>query len=123
MKRSIFLTAGFPTAQATKELIPLIQKSGIDFIELGIPYSDPIADGPVIQASSQKAIAAGTNVETVFEIVSAVRIQGVSFPIILMGYLNPVLQFGIEQFLKRCQATNITAVILPDLPPEEFLRS
>ena len=123
MKRSIFLTAGFPSVEATSELIPLLEKSGIDFIELGIPFSDPVADGPVIQKSSLAAIHNGVTVSSVFAIVHAARAKGVTMPIYLMGYVNPVLQFGLEKFLAECRKGNVTGLILPDITPEEYIRS
>ena len=120
---SIYCTAGFPHLTSTVEVIKTLQKNGADIIELGIPYSDPIADGPVIQQSNMQALENGMNITTLFEQLtnwrnSPLGVGGV--PIILMGYMNPVLQFGIEKFCEAAARVGVDGIILPDLPMYEF---
>jgi len=116
---SVYATAGFPTLTSTERILVLLEKSGADMVEIGIPFSDPLADGVVIQQSSQTALENGMNLKTLFEQLKNVR-QKVSIPLIMMGYLNPVLQFGVENFCKRCAEIGIDGVIIPDLPVDEF---
>lgn len=116
---SVFLTAGYPKPFDTLEIIKLLNTTAVDCIEVGIPYSDPIADGPVIQKSSQVAINNGVNLEGIFEQLTSLRIH-TQLPVLLMGYLNPVLQFGLENFYKKCSNAGIDGLILPDLPIEEY---
>ena len=112
---SIYVTAGFPNLDDTIPMLEYLQDSGADMVELGMPFSDPLADGPVIQQSSEVALKNGMNVATLFE-----QLKRVSIPLILMGYLNPVLQYGMDRFLEDCQAVGIDGVILPDLPLDQF---
>ncbi|MEN8156246.1 MAG: tryptophan synthase subunit alpha [Bacteroidota bacterium] len=116
---SIYMTAGYPQLSDTVKILQALQESGAHMVEIGIPFSDPLADGPVIQQSSQVALSNGISLELLFSQLQEIR-QSVTIPLVLMGYLNPVLQFGMEQFLKRCRETGIDGVILPDLPPDEY---
>ena len=116
---SVFTTAGYPKLDSLKGQINTFEKYNIDFIEVGIPFSDPIADGPVIQNTSSIAIKNGMNLNIIFKQLKEIR---TSIPIVLMGYLNPVMNFGIENFLKQCAECNIASVILPDLSLEIYQR-
>jgi tryptophan synthase alpha chain len=116
---SIFFTAGYPTLNDTGRIIRLLESSGADMIEIGIPFSDPLADGPVIQKSSERALKNGMSLSLLFEQLKEIR-KEVKIPILLMGYLNPVLQFGIESFVLKCKETGIDGIILPDLPPDVY---
>ena len=115
---SLFLTAGYPDLESTVELILGMEANGTDMVELGMPFSDPLADGPTIQYSSTQAIANGITMNRIFEIVSEVREQS-EIPIILMGYLNPVLRYGVKDFCKQAGEAGVDGLIIPDLPPEE----
>ncbi len=116
---SIFFTAGYPALHDTLKIAALLEKSGADMIEIGIPFSDPIADGPVIQKSSHKAIANGMTLGLLFDQLKGLR-NKINIPVILMGYLNPVYQFGMEKFIEHCSGCGIDGVIIPDLPPEVY---
>jgi tryptophan synthase alpha chain len=116
---SVFYTAGFPSLQDTVSIAQQLEKSGADIIEIGIPFSDPIADGPVIQASNKVALDNGMNLALLLEQVKELR-KTVSLPIVLMGYLNPVYQYGIEKFLTDAKNSGVDGLILPDLPLKEF---
>ncbi len=116
---SIYFTAGHPTLNSTVEIIKTLEKEGVDLVEIGIPFSDPVADGPVIQKSSQKALENGMNLKILFNQLSEIR-KEVNIPLILMGYFNPVLQYGIEAFCASCSNTGIDGTILPDLPLEMY---
>lgn len=116
---SIYFTAEYPTKNSTQEMIKSLSQSGADMIEIGIPFSDPLADGPVIQQSSKIALENGFMLDNLFNDIKAVY-QEVQIPLVLMGYFNTVLAYGIENFLKQCKAVNIDTVILPDLPPEVY---
>lgn len=113
-----FITAGDPDLATTAELLPLLAESGADIIELGIPFSDPMADGPTIQLASERAIASGTTLQAVLDLVRSVR-ASVSAPIILMGYSNPVYAYGWETFAHDAVAAGVDGLLLVDLPPEE----
>jgi tryptophan synthase alpha chain len=115
---SLFLTAGYPDLESTVGLILGMEKSEADLIELGMPFSDPLADGPTIQASSTKALKNGITMKRIFEMVRQVRKKS-EIPIILMGYLNPVLNFGVKQFCSAAKSSGVDGLIIPDLPPEE----
>ncbi|NOX87763.1 MAG: tryptophan synthase subunit alpha [Calditrichaeota bacterium] len=115
---SLFLTAGYPKPEMTNDIIRACDKAGVDFIELGIPFSDPIADGPVIQKASDIALKNGINLNAIFETVKKVREES-DIPIILMGYVNPVFQMGFERFFETCANTGVDGLILPDFPIEE----
>jgi tryptophan synthase alpha chain len=116
---SIYFTAGFPGLNSTREILSQLQESGVDLIEIGIPFSDPLADGPVIQQSSQKALENGMNLKLLFEQLKNFRDE-IHIPVLLMGYLNPVMQFGVESFAAKCKETGIDGAIIPDLPLAEF---
>lgn len=113
----IFTTAGFPKKNSLVDLLPKIEQCGCTFIEVGIPFSDPMADGPVIQRSSNVALNNGMNLELIFVQLKQISVD---IPIVMMGYLNPVLSYGIENFLQRCQENGIAGIILPDLPFEIY---
>lgn len=115
---SLFLTAGYPDLESTADLIIGMDESGADMIELGIPFSDPLADGPTIQYSSTEAIENGITMNRIFEMVQQVRVES-DIPIILMGYLNPVLNYGINDFCSKAASSGVDGLIIPDLPPEE----
>jgi tryptophan synthase alpha chain len=116
---SIYFTAGYPELNSTLEIAELLEKSGADFLEIGFPYSDPVADGPVIQHSSQKALENGMTLELLFSQLKELR-QRVSIPVLLMGYVNPVLQYGMERFCASCAEAGVDGVIVPDLPMYEY---
>ncbi len=111
---SIFFTAGYPQLEDTIPLIQYLCKSSVDFIEIGFPFSDPLADGPTIQATNYQAIQNGMTLSLLFKQLSS--LPPISTPLILMGYLNPILQMGIPQFLHNCSQNQIDAIIIPDLP-------
>ncbi len=115
---SVYITAGFPEKSATLPILQALDAAGVDFVELGIPFSDPIADGPTIQAAANQAIENGVTLEWILETVQQFRQQS-DMPIILMGYLNPVIQYGMERFSKACRQSGVDGVILPDFPWEE----
>ncbi|MDA3823156.1 MAG: tryptophan synthase subunit alpha [Bacteroidales bacterium] len=112
---SVYMTAGYPELNDTVEIITSLEQGGADMIEIGMPFSDPLADGPVIQASSQTALQNGMTIKLLFEQLKDIRSK-VKIPLVLMGYLNPVLQFGFEKFLDKCVEIGIDGFILPDLP-------
>jgi len=116
---SVYFTAGYPNLNDTVEIIRLLEKHGADLIEIGMPFSDPTADGPTIQKSSEKALKNGMHLELLFEQLAEIR-KTVKIPLVLMGYINPVLHFGIEAFCKKCAEIGIDGTILPDLPLEEY---
>lgn len=113
-----FITAGYPNINKTEDFIYKMVSAGADLIEIGIPFSDPVAEGPVIQESSQKALAAGTNLDNIFELIRKVR-KTVSIPLVFMTYVNPVFRYGYDNFFKQCSVTGIDGIIIPDLPFEE----
>ena len=116
---NMYCTAGFPQLNSTVEVLTALQNSGADIIELGIPYSDPIADGPVIQQSNMQALDNGMSIPLLFEQLQHIR-SVIHLPIVLMGYMNPVLQFGIERFCEAAAVAGVDGIILPDLPMYEF---
>ncbi|HFK5502013.1 tryptophan synthase subunit alpha [Elizabethkingia anophelis] len=118
-KLNIYFTAGVPQLNDTAQIMKTIQSAGADMIEVGIPYSDPVADGPVIQKSDELALQNGMTIAKLFEQLKTVKDE-INIPVILMGYLNPVLKFGFEKFCQECQASGVSGLILPDLPPIEF---
>ncbi len=113
-----YITAGDPNLQLTEELVLALEKSGVDMIELGVPFSDPMADGTTIQAASQRALNQGTTLPKIFEMVKRLR-QKSQLPIALMTYYNPVFSYGDENFINTCKSIGVDGVIIPDLPPEE----
>lgn len=116
---SIYFTAGYPSLNDTASIIQELENSGVDMIEIGLPFSDPLADGPTIQASSTKALKNGMTTEILFDQIKNIR-HSVSIPLIIMGYFNPVLQYGVEAFCKKCQEIGIDGLILPDLPVDVY---
>jgi tryptophan synthase alpha chain len=114
-----YLTMGYPARDSALDLVPAITEAGADVIELGVPFSDPLADGATIQASSQRALANGMTLALCLDQAAALRACGVRLPFVLMGYYNPILQLGIERFARRAAAAGIDGTIVPDLPPEE----
>ena len=116
---SIYFTAGYPNINDTKSIIQNLEKNGVDMIEIGLPFSDPLADGPTIQASSTQALKNGMTTEVLFEQLKDIR-QSVSIPLIIMGYFNPMFQYGVEAFCKKCQETGIDGLIIPDLPVDVY---
>lgn len=117
---SIYFTAGFPKLEDTLTIMQAIESAGADIIEVGVPYSDPIADGPTIQDSNQIALDNGMSLKKLFEQLQEMR-QTVSLPVVLMGYLNPIIQYGMEAFCKKCQEIGVDGLILPDLPMQQYL--
>ena len=118
---SVFFTAGHPGLNDTVTIIKSLEKAGADIIEIGMPFSDPLADGPVIQKTSEKALKNGMSLNVLFEQLKDIR-KEVKIPLLLMGYLNPVFKFGIERFAKKCLEVGIDGLILPDLPVQEYQR-
>ena len=116
---NVYCTAGYPKLNSTAEVLFALQENGVDMIEIGMPYSDPIADGPVIQQSNMVAIKNGMTIELLFEQLNAVK-NTITVPLIMMGYLNPVLQYGVEKFCEDAAAAGIAGIILPDLPMYEY---
>jgi tryptophan synthase alpha chain len=119
---NVYFTAGFPQLHDTVPILKALQDAGADLVEIGMPYSDPVADGETIQRSNQQALENGMTVATLFEQLRGIREQGITVPILLMGYLNPVVQFGVEKFCQQCQEVGVDGVILPDLPLEVYER-
>ena len=117
---SLYFCAGHPTLESTVDIIKAIQRKGIDFIEVGIPFSDPMADGPVIQDAATKALRNGMSLRKLFSQLDGIRNQDVTLPLILMGYMNPIYQYGYEAFFKRCTEVGVDGVIIPDLPFRDY---
>ncbi len=117
---SIYFTAGFPQLNDTCEVIRELQANGIDLIEIGIPFSDPMADGPTIQDSGTIALRNGMTLKVLFDQLRNIR-KDVAIPLIMMGYLNPVMQYGFENFCRKCAETGIDGVIIPDLPFNDYI--
>ena len=113
-----FITAGYPNLKVTEDLVLAFEKSGVDIIELGVPFSDPLADGPTIQASSQKALSNHTTLEKILSLVFRIRRKS-SIPIALMTYYNPIFHFGEKRFVAKAKKAGVDGMIVPDLPPEE----
>ncbi len=116
---SIYFTAGYPNVNDTVTIIQNLEKSGVDMIEIGLPFSDPLADGPTIQESSTQALKNGMTSDILFDQLKDIR-KTVSIPLIIMGYFNPMLQYGVEAFCKKCQAIGIDGLIIPDLPVDVY---
>lgn len=117
---SLYFCAGAPTLEGTADVIRTLEKKGIDMIEIGVPFSDPMADGPVIQEAATKALRNGMSLRTLFSQLKDIR-KDVNIPLILMGYLNPVMQYGFENFCKSCVEVGIDGMILPDLPFRDYM--
>ncbi len=116
---SIYFTAGFPALNSTMEILSSLEKNGADMVELGMPFSDPLADGSVIQHSSEVALQNGMNLDLLFEQTKNMR-PHITMPVVLMGYVNPLLQYGVEKFLKRAAENGFDGLIFPDLPMREY---
>ena len=116
---SVYFTAGYPDLNNTVAIAEALEKAGVDFLEIGFPYSDPVADGPTIQESSQIALNAGMNLHMLFEQLGELR-QRVTIPILLMGYANPMIQYGVERFCQKAAEVGVDGVIVPDLPMYEY---
>jgi tryptophan synthase alpha chain len=119
---SIYYTAGFPNLNDTLPILKALESGGADLVEIGMPFSDPLADGPTIQNSSQQALKNGMSVNVLFDQLKEFRNE-VSLPVVLMGYFNPVFKFGLERFVNKCVECGIDGVIIPDLPFDEYIES
>jgi len=117
---SVYFTAGFPKLEDTIPILKCLQANGVDLVEIGVPFSDPLADGIVIQNSSQVALQNGMSIRKLFDQLTAVRVD-IHVQLIMMGYLNPVMQFGFENFCKECSRVGVDGMIIPDLPMSDFL--
>lgn len=118
---SVYFTAGYPNLEDTVPIILELEKNGVDMIEVGMPFSDPLADGPTIQQSSEIAIRNGMTIPKLFEQLQDIR-KLTQMPLVLMGYLNPVMQYGVERFCKKAKEIGIDGLILPDLPLSDYVR-
>ncbi|KVV14905.1 tryptophan synthase subunit alpha [Flavobacterium sp. TAB 87] len=116
---SIYFTAGYPNVNDTAKIIQDLEKNGVDMIEIGLPFSDPLADGPTIQASSTKALRDGMTTEILFNQLKDIR-KSVQIPLVIMGYFNPMLQYGIEAFCAKCAEVGVDGLIIPDLPVDVY---
>ncbi len=116
---SIYFTAGYPNLNDTVSIIQNLEKNGVDMIEIGLPFSDPLADGPTIQASSTQALKNGMTTKVLFDQLKDIR-KTVQIPLIIMGYFNPILQYGVEAFCKKCEEIGIDGLIIPDLPVDVY---
>jgi tryptophan synthase alpha chain len=116
---SIYFSAGFPNRDDTVAIIQELEKNGAEMIEIGLPFSDPLADGPVIQASSTKALENGMTTALLFEQLENIR-ESVTIPLLIMGYFNPILQYGVENFCSKCHEIGVDGLIIPDLPVEIY---
>ena len=116
---NIYFTAGFPALDDTRRILKGLEAAGADLIEIGVPFSDPVADGPTIQESNKKALENGMNLRLLMQQLKGFR-EEVKVPVVLMGYLNPIVQYGIERFCEDCQAVGVDGLILPDLPMYEY---
>lgn len=118
---SLYFCAGHPTLEGTNAVINTLEQKGIDMIEVGIPFSDPMADGPVIQDAATKALKNGMSLRLLFSQLETIRQEGVTIPLVLMGYLNPIMQYGFEAFCQNCVKCGVDGVIIPDLPFRDYL--
>ncbi|WP_420319312.1 tryptophan synthase subunit alpha [Ekhidna sp.] len=117
---NVYFTAGYPNLEDTVRIAQALQEAGANMLEIGMPFSDPVADGPTIQDSSQKALENGMTIQQLFEQLKSLREQ-VSIPVLLMGYVNPIIQYGIERFCNKCAEVGVDGLIIPDLPMKEYL--
>ena len=118
---SLYFCAGCPTLEGTGDVIKAMERKGIDMIEVGIPFSDPLADGPVIQSAGTKALKNGMTVKKLFAQLKAIKNE-VQLPLVLMGYLNPIMHYGIEEFFQSCVESGVSGTIIPDLPFDDYLK-
>ena len=116
---SIYYTAGYPALNTTVDIAEALERAGVDFLEIGFPYSDPVADGPIIQRSSQTALENGMNLNVLFEQLAGLR-KRVNIPVMLMGYVNPIVQYGVKRFCKKAAEVGVDGIIVPDLPIYEY---
>ena len=116
---SLYFTAGYPQPEDTVRILQQLQESGVDMVEIGLPFSDPLADGPTIQKSSEEALKNGMTTKKLFSQLENIR-ESIQIPLLIMGYFNPILQFGVEKFCSRCKDIGIDGLIVPDLPVEEY---
>ena len=116
---SIYFSAGFPSLEDTVPILKNLQIAGVDMVEIGLPFSDPLADGPTIQASSSQALRNGMTTEKLFSQLEGIR-KHIEIPLVLMGYFNPIMQYGIEKFCSRCEIIGIDGIIIPDLPVDVY---
>ena len=119
---SIYYPAGYPNLQDTVPILRELEKAGVDMVEIGIPFSDPMADGPVIQDASTQALRNGISLRLIFEQLKDIRSVGIRMPVLLMGYLNPIMQYGFELFCQSCMEVGVDGVIIPDLPFADYLK-
>lgn len=117
---NVYFTAGYPNIDDTVTILRALDEAGADLVEIGMPYSDPVADGETIQQSNQIALDNGMTVKLLFEQLAGIREQNINVPILLMGYVNPVLQYGVEAFCKKCQEVGVDGLILPDMPASVY---
>lgn len=117
---NVYFTAGFPALDDTRRVLRALQAAGADLVEIGMPYSDPVADGETIQESNQKALLSGMSVKLLFEQLREMR-QEITLPVLLMGYINPVMQYGVARFCQSCQEAGVDGLILPDMPFEVYV--
>ncbi len=117
---SVYFTAGFPQLEDTVPVLKALQANGVDLVEIGIPFSDPMADGPVIQQSSHEALQNGMSIRKLFSQLTDIR-REIQIPLVMMGYLNPVMQFGFENFCRECSRVGVDGMIIPDLPMSDYL--
>ncbi len=118
---NVYFTAGYPALNDTPRILRALENAGADMVEIGMPYSDPVADGETIQQSNDQALHNGMSVRTLFEQLEGIR-NTVKLPILLMGYINPVLQYGVRNFCQKCAETGVDGLILPDLPMDAYLK-
>lgn len=117
---SVYFVAGYPELKSTPDILEELQRQGVDMVEVGIPFSDPMADGPVIQAAATQALRNGMSLRTLFDQLTGIRSK-IGIPLILMGYLNPIMQFGFERFCRRCAEIGVDGMIVPDMPFQDYL--
>ncbi|KAA0990636.1 tryptophan synthase subunit alpha [Dyadobacter aurulentus] len=118
---NVYFTAGFPELADTRRVLQALQDGGVDLVEIGMPYSDPVADGETIQKSNDRALENGMTVRTLFQQLENMR-ETITVPVLLMGYVNPVLQYGIEHFCRKCAEVGVDGLILPDMPMDVYLK-
>ncbi len=114
-----YLTFGYPSFSSTERLIQQLERAGTDILELGFPFSDPLADGPTIQHSSSEAIKNGATIQSAFRLIKSLRKKGLKFPVLFFSYLNPIMHYGISRFIRQLHQSGFDGLVVPDLPPEE----